>query len=53
MVTLTLDRVGVALGRRRVVRDVSAAFAAGHSHDAPISAESSLPTSAGRIQKPT
>ena len=29
MVTLTLDRVGVALGRRRVVRDVSAAFAAG------------------------
>lgn len=29
MVTLTLDRVGVALGRRPVVRDVSAAFAAG------------------------
>lgn len=29
MVTLTLDRIGVALGRRAVVRDVSAAFEAG------------------------
>ncbi|NIJ39181.1 iron complex transport system ATP-binding protein [Sphingopyxis panaciterrae] len=29
MVTLTLDRVSVALGRRQVVRDISATFAAG------------------------
>ena len=39
--------------RNQTVCTKSAAFAAGQSREAPISAANSLPTSAGRIQKPT